>query len=237
MSALEDKINSLLSNPEEMGKLAKMAAKLMDGGLPENSAPQKDPEESGLDPSMMATIGKVMKGLGGGGGGRKDLVSALCPYLEDSRRRRLEKAIRMAQVVKVAGSAFSNSEAIGMYNRYQGNTAAWNVWRIGRPSPYRHTARGLAAAAADGDGKPAGTLKNRPVRCMPSQQSGRYSVPSGPGEAENGGLHCLAHPLSLVPRDGGVGVSDRAGGFCVPVITPDPPKTRPIIPPHPYRAL
>ncbi len=111
MSALEDKINSLLSNPEEMGKLAKMAAKLMDGGSPETSAPQKDPDESGLDPSMMATIGKVMKGLsgggGGGGGGRKDLVSALCPYLEDGRRRRLEKAIRMAQVVKVAGSAFS----------------------------------------------------------------------------------------------------------------------------------
>jgi hypothetical protein len=108
VSALEDKINSLLSNPEEMGKLAKMAAKLMDGGLPENSAPQKEPEESGLDPSMMATIGKIMKGLGGGGGGgKKDLVSALCPYLEEGRRRRLEKAMRMAQVVKVAGTAFS----------------------------------------------------------------------------------------------------------------------------------
>ncbi len=107
MSALEDKINSLLSNPEEMGKLAKMAAKLMDGGLPENPAPQKESEEIGLDPSMIATIGKVMKGLGGGGGGKKDLVSALCPYLEEGRRRRLEKAMRMAQVVKVAGSAFN----------------------------------------------------------------------------------------------------------------------------------
>lgn len=107
MSALEDKINSLLSNPEEMGKLAKMAAKLMDGGLLEGAAPQQEPEESGLDPSMVATIGKIMKGLGGPSGGKKDLVSALCPYLEEGRRRRLEKAMRMAQVVKVAGTAFS----------------------------------------------------------------------------------------------------------------------------------
>ncbi len=104
MSELEDKINGLLSNPEEMGKLASLASRLMEGGLG-GADKQKEPEPDGLDPSLLAAVTGVMKGMGGMG--KKNLANALGPYLGEGRRRRLEKAIRVAQVVKAAGSAFT----------------------------------------------------------------------------------------------------------------------------------
>ena len=103
MSEFEDKINNLLSDPEEMGRLAQLASQLMDGGLPGAPPPKGGQEPS--EPDLMAMVGKVMGGLGGGK--KAPLTSALGPYLGENRRSRLEKAMRMAQMAKMAGTVFS----------------------------------------------------------------------------------------------------------------------------------
>ena len=103
MSELEDKINDLLSNPEEMGRLAKLASQLMDGGLGGGPAPAG--EGVPAEPELSAMVAKVMGGLSGGK--KLGLAAALGPYLSAGRRQRLERALRVSQMARLAGTVFS----------------------------------------------------------------------------------------------------------------------------------
>lgn len=109
VSELEEKIGQLLSDPNEMEKLAQMASQLMGGMMP--GAPEKESsparEPSGGDPAFADTLTRLM-GMLQGSRDRPSLAEALGPYLAEPRRRRLEKALRVAQMAKLAGSAFAD---------------------------------------------------------------------------------------------------------------------------------
>ena len=59
MSELEERLNAVLSNPEEMSRLADMAQKLMGNLAPESAAPSAPPSGG---------LAGLAAGLGGGGG-------------------------------------------------------------------------------------------------------------------------------------------------------------------------
>ena len=112
MSELEERLNAVLSNPEEMSRLADMAQKLM-GNLASESAAPPAPPSGGL--------AGLAAGLGGGGGlggilsqvlgqtagGKKPLTDALAPYLSADRARRLSRALRIGAAARIALAAFS----------------------------------------------------------------------------------------------------------------------------------
>lgn len=119
MSELEDRINSLLSSPEEMEKIAKLAQSLM-GDLgssaveKEEGRNQESPLDGllgGIDPGMIAAIGRAMSDSGQSD--KTKLLSALSPYLGEKRREKMTKAIHIARVAKLAGAVFSESGGFG----------------------------------------------------------------------------------------------------------------------------
>lgn len=109
MSQLEDRLNALLSSPEDMGKIAQMASRLM-GQIAPNDPPagkdSKAPPLSEDTAGMMGAVARIMSGLNDQGS-KKQLVAGLSPYLAEKRRRRLEKALSIATAAKLAGAAFS----------------------------------------------------------------------------------------------------------------------------------
>lgn len=130
MSELEDRINSLLSDPDQMGKIAQMAKSLMDGsggndggggggetlaqaigsalGGESKAAASSGSGLDGLDAGMLASLGKLMGGgAAGGGSDKRQLLEAMMPYFSDKRREKMKKALRVAQMAKIAGVVFS----------------------------------------------------------------------------------------------------------------------------------
>ncbi len=71
-------------------------------------APQKPSDDSpasllgGLDPSLLMKVGKAVSGLQGKPDQRCSLLTALKPYLRPERRERVDEAIRLLQLMRLA---------------------------------------------------------------------------------------------------------------------------------------
>ncbi len=96
MNELEDMLGKILSSPDEMEKISKMASELFGGGG--NEAPRD---------SGMPDIGKMLGSLMGSGGDKAALVAALGPYLKPERRRKLEKALKISRLAGIAEIAMN----------------------------------------------------------------------------------------------------------------------------------
>ena len=111
MSELEEKINAILNNPGEMSKITQMARSLFG----DKSEPERHTEKSEtigmdnmadmLDPRMISVIGKIMSGTGKQSTGQP-LLEAMKPYLGEKRRSKMDKAMKIARMAKIAKIAF-----------------------------------------------------------------------------------------------------------------------------------
>lgn len=97
MAELEDMINSVLSDPEQMSKIAGLAQSLMGG---ESSSPSQPP----FDQKAMGIMQKVMGG-DSKPGCSEALLRAMQPYMSEKRRLKMDKALRLAKMAKLAGFA------------------------------------------------------------------------------------------------------------------------------------
>ena len=94
MGELEDRLEAVLNDPRQMERIARMASTLM-GGMGMGAGKGDGP------------------GTGGGGeGGRgnetkRQLLSALSPFLSAGRQQRLERALRVAAAARLARAAMS----------------------------------------------------------------------------------------------------------------------------------
>ena len=94
MGELEDRLEAVLNDPRQMERIARMASTLM-GGMGMGAGKGDGP------------------GTGGGGeGGRgnenkRQLLSALSPFLSAGRQQRLERALRVAAAARLARAALS----------------------------------------------------------------------------------------------------------------------------------
>lgn len=113
MSELEEKLGTILSNPQMMQQILTMAQSLSATPpaqeTPQPPAPPALPE---LDPGML----RALAGLAGQGApdpNQKNLLAALSPYLSQTRAHKLEKAMRAAGLARAA-SAFLSSGGLQM---------------------------------------------------------------------------------------------------------------------------
>lgn len=124
MSEFEDRINSILGNPEEMEKIMNLASQFM-GGSDKKEEPGTERSGQGGVSSQNSDAGPGLGGLGSlggfdmemfskmsrlmsqvkGGSEKTELLRAMGPYLKQERRERLEKAVRFARIARVAGAA------------------------------------------------------------------------------------------------------------------------------------
>ncbi len=96
MSELEDMIGKILGDPAQMERITQMAGRLMGEGAPA--------EDSSPNLPLAGGLGKLLSGLDGGGD-KAGLAAALGPYLKPERRSKLEKAVRISRMARLAGLA------------------------------------------------------------------------------------------------------------------------------------
>jgi len=133
VSELEEKINGILSNPEEMARLTRMAQSLM-GGAGGNAAETpvsqaKSPANQGfgesvssdanradninlpggIDPKTIQNMMGMLQSAGGGG-----VLEAILPHLAPKRQSKLGRAMQLAKMAKVAGAAFKTEGGGGI---------------------------------------------------------------------------------------------------------------------------
>lgn len=111
MSELEEKLGSILNNPQMMQQIMSMASMLGSSQEQEPTpAPQKQtspPQSPPIDPAVL----QAMTGLASKGGidsHQQSLLKALQPYLSRDRIIRLERAMHAARMANAA-SAFVSS--------------------------------------------------------------------------------------------------------------------------------
>ena len=114
MSELEERLNSLLGNPQLMQQIASMA-QAMSNESQKQPPEQKAPPEAfvpAIDPKLLQTMAQTM-GQTGIDGNQKTLLQALSPYLSPHRVRKLERAMQAARLAGAA-SAFLNAGGLQM---------------------------------------------------------------------------------------------------------------------------
>ncbi|MBE6948286.1 MAG: hypothetical protein E7456_00355 [Ruminococcaceae bacterium] len=118
MGELEDKLNSILSSPEEMEKIMGIARSLSQSGFGEEnkqkSKSRKDDIKasqsdifSSLDPRMLSMMTRLMGGFNNSSNDKAKLIDTIKPYLRKERREKLEEAASLAKMAKLAKLAFS----------------------------------------------------------------------------------------------------------------------------------
>ena len=130
MSEFDEKLNSLLSNPEAMAQIMQMAQSLSGGQAqqppppvsppPPPQAPPSpggDPFSSlagltgGMDPAMLAKLLPLVQELGSqNDSNARQLLQALRPYLRPERQDKLERALQLARLFHLGKKFLSGWE-------------------------------------------------------------------------------------------------------------------------------
>lgn len=112
MGELEDRINSVLSDPEQLSEITRLAQTLMGGGQEDRTgafSPSAQPAAPGLFDQLGLdgeTIGRIGRVLGNSSNSNSQaLLEAMKPYLSDKRKRKMDKAMKLARLAKLAGFA------------------------------------------------------------------------------------------------------------------------------------
>ena len=104
MDGLEEKLGSVLNNPQLMQQIMSMA-QAMGNSAPAPTPPPAPTQESVPmpDPGMLQKLSGLASQTGMDRN-QQALLKALNPYLGQDRLSRLEKAMRAAKMAKLAGS-------------------------------------------------------------------------------------------------------------------------------------
>ena len=105
MDTMEDKIGTILQNPEMMQKIMAMAQSL-NASPPQQEAPQENQSAPNM-PDIDLGILQKMSGIASQGNidnQQQALLRALHPYLSNQRIQKLETAMRAAKMAKIAVS-------------------------------------------------------------------------------------------------------------------------------------
>lgn len=108
MDDMQQKLESILGNPEMMGKIMSLAQSFNQQKQdPTPSTPQQAPPMPNIDPAMLQKIAGFMQ-HSGIDRNQQTLLKALKPYLSAERLTKLEKAMRAARVANFASSALGS---------------------------------------------------------------------------------------------------------------------------------
>ncbi len=111
MAEIDDKLNSILGNPQMMQQIMSMAQMLQQSG-PEQPQPEAPPppppppqmSSPGLDAASIQKLFAIAR-QSGIDKHQQALLNALCPYLSRDRIAKLERAMRAAKLSALASSA------------------------------------------------------------------------------------------------------------------------------------
>ena len=108
MAEFEDKLNSILSNPEMMGKIMSMAGAMNQQQTAPPPPPPQNPGFGGMpfDPGAMAGMMQMLKATQLEPK-QRNLIQALRGFVPADRLVRLEKAMQASLIAKFASAAMN----------------------------------------------------------------------------------------------------------------------------------
>lgn len=107
MAEFEDKLNSILSNPELMGQIMSMAGAMNQQSAPPPPPPKPQPSPGlPFDPGAMAGMMNMLKATQLDPK-QQNLIHALRGFVPDDRLVRLEKAMQASLIAKFASAAMN----------------------------------------------------------------------------------------------------------------------------------
>ncbi|HJB30790.1 MAG TPA: hypothetical protein H9781_02025 [Candidatus Oscillibacter excrementavium] len=137
MAEFDDKLNSILSNPDAMAQIMQLAQSLsggsegggtagaspppQPGGRAAGPGPQQTPPPSGgdplsalaggLDPQLLVRFLPLLRELGGQqDSNARQLLYALRPYLKPERQEKVERALQLARLFRIGKKFLSGRE-------------------------------------------------------------------------------------------------------------------------------
>lgn len=121
MSDFEDKLQSILSNPEAMGQIMSLAQSITGGSQESEDAPESeefssstsDGQSSGdlfsmlgnLDPRLLQIGMRLISEYNSNDDEKTALLTALQPFVREERYAKVDKAIQIAKLAHVIRSA------------------------------------------------------------------------------------------------------------------------------------
>ena len=123
MSELEDRLNSILNDPEQMAQISSLAQSLMGGAggqspsSPEGLAAMAETLSGNGNAPNSALLRKLSGLLGQSGADdeKRALLEAMKPYLSEKRRGKLDRAMkltRMAHLARLAMGELGDGETL-----------------------------------------------------------------------------------------------------------------------------
>jgi len=116
MGEFEDKLNSILSSPEDMKKILGLAREIGGEGAPKDEGGAKAPDLSSLgdiDPKLFRIISRVMGEYASAKDDKTALAASLKPYLREERRSDLDRAVKAARIARAAKAALTELSGEG----------------------------------------------------------------------------------------------------------------------------
>ena len=104
MDELESRISSVLGDPEQMEKITRLARSFM-AGTENSAAPPKPEADATPEAELMNRVMRLLRTGGEKEKGERAMLEAISPYLSDKRRGKMEKALRIAKLVRIARAA------------------------------------------------------------------------------------------------------------------------------------
>lgn len=114
MDDFSEKLNQIIGNPGAMAQILSLAQSL--GGAPKD-APAKDappkpppPPKPPIDDTLLRGLMQLAQEAGRPDEKQEALLCALKPYISPAHRERLDRAMQLARLAKIAGFALKQAE-------------------------------------------------------------------------------------------------------------------------------
>ena len=117
MNDFDEKLNSLLSNPEAMGQIFQLAQSL-GGSLDPPPPPPQQPVNTGketgflggIDSDTLLRLLPLIQELGEQNGNARNLLLAMRPYLKPERQNKVEQALQLSRLICVGRKFLKDRE-------------------------------------------------------------------------------------------------------------------------------
>lgn len=116
MSEFEEKLNSILSSPDEMEKIMGIARSLsgsLGSSTADSTASTASDLFSELDPKMLKLLSHLVHEYKSPENNKADLIAAIKPYLKPERQSALDKAsgiVKLAHLARIALGELSGGD-------------------------------------------------------------------------------------------------------------------------------
>lgn len=110
MGGFEEKLESILNNPQAMSQIMSLAQSLGGTGSDQSDSASSEPPppsspELQLDPKLLTGLASLLSQNSGEDDQRIALLNALKPFVKEQRHAKIDKAIQIAKLSRMARMA------------------------------------------------------------------------------------------------------------------------------------